>query len=125
MVYMCKQFMARKIEIANEEKLEAKKRRKVLDSGWSSVDTTASVVENIAGSEGEVVCTVETEDLHASLPGRRSFKGFNTVVERFYQNSMDTQRFGLQKDNMEDDNISNEEMLSRYSNLIGLPAGHK
>jgi hypothetical protein len=124
--------MARKIEIADEERLEAKKRRKILDSGWSNVDTTTSQdelgntssdLEGVGVGVGGVVCTVETEDLHASLPGRRSFKGFNTVVERFYQNSMDTQKFGLHKDSIEDDNISNEEMLARYSNLIGLPEG--
>jgi hypothetical protein len=117
--------MARKVEIADEERLEAKKRRKILDSGWSNVDTTAANELSTSSSDDKIVCTVEAEDLYASLPGRRSFRGFNTVVERFYQNSMDTQKFGLEKDSIGDDNISNEEMLSRYTNLIGLPEGRK
>ena len=117
--------MARKVEIADEERLEAKKRRKILDSGWSNVDTTAQDESAHASSGGKLVCTAETEDLYASLPGRRSFKGFNTVVERFYQHSMDTQKFGLHTDSIEDDGVSNEEMLARYSNLIGVPGGQK
>lgn len=118
--------MARKVEIADEERLEAKKRRKILDSGWSSVDTTAAgASEDASSADQRLVCTVETEDLYASLPGRRSFRGFNNVVERFYQHSMDTQKFGLSKGSAEDDGISNEEMFSRYSDLIGIPEGQK
>jgi hypothetical protein len=124
---MSMKFMARKVEIADEERLEAKKRRKILDSGWSSVDTTAvSEDTTISGSGEGIVCTAEAEDLFAALPGRRSFGGFNKVVERFYQHSMDTQKFGLGGGNdLEDDNISNEEMASRYSHLIGSPEGDR
>ena len=117
--------MARKVEIADEERLEAKKRRKVLDSGWSNVDTSAVGQDDSMTSDDKIVCTVEKEDLYGALPGRRSFGGFNNVVERFYQNSMDTQKFGLSSEGIEDDNISNEEMMSRYNDLIGLPTGQK
>ena len=97
--------MARKVEIADEERAEAKKRRKVLDSGWSNVDTdTPASADDLTITDGttssgdhRIVCTIETEDLYASLPGRRSFRGFNNVVERFYQHSLDTQKFGLNK----------------------------
>mgnify|MGYP003387400241 CR=1 FL=1 len=109
--------MARKVEIADEERVEANKRRKILDSGWSNVDTSAPSAP--VSSDAHLVCTVEGEDLFAALPGRRSFGGFNKVVERFYQSSMDTHKFGLGKDSANDDNISNEEMLDRYTNLIG------
>lgn len=118
--------MARKLEIADEERVEANKRRKILDSGWSSVDTNAAQETLSSTDNNIIVCTVETEDLYASLPGRRSFGGFNSVVERFYQHSMDTNKFGLSKESIEDESgVSNEEMLSRYTNLMGLPAGRK
>ena len=119
--------MARKSELAEEERLEAKKRRKILASGWSNVDLSSpndEIDPNLC-ENSKIVCTVETEDLYASLPGRRSFGGFNSVVERYYQSVMDSHKYGTYKSRIEDENVSNEEMLSRYQNLIGLPTEEK
>lgn len=117
--------MARKVEIADEERLEAKKRRKILESGWTTEDTSKTQDSSNSTDEHRLKVTAETEDLYASIPGRRSFGGFNKVVERYYEHAMDTQKFGLNNEDIEGENMNDDEMVDRYSSLIGLPHSEK
>ena len=54
----------------------------------------------------------------ASLPGRRSFRGFNPAVERHYNTVMNNQRYDSKLAV-----ISDEDMVQRYDELVGLPRG--
>jgi hypothetical protein len=66
---------------------------------------------------------LEHFDFAAQLPGRRSFNGCNKAVERFYESRMEELKY-KKKISVEPSNtISDEEMLKRYENLIGLPRG--
>lgn len=53
------------------------------------------------------------------FPGRRSFGGFNRAVERYYHSVIDEK----QLEEVSRDTLTDEEMLKRYENLVGLPRG--
>ena len=72
---------------------------------------------------GGFVITEDDSDLFQVLPGRRSFGGFNKSVEKYYHEVFDEQRLQKLGDKAKNNTISDEEMLKRYENLIGLPRG--
>lgn len=116
---MHKQFMIKKGEADAAEKNELVKKRKLVDAEW-----TLQKKEYI--SSEPLVCTEEVSDtFHNSLPGRRSFGGFHSFIEQSYREQLDSTRLDgkISKKKVDDTAVSDEEMLSRYDNLIGLPRG--
>ena len=83
-------FMKRKEEGAVQSKEEATKRRKLLDavhgSGSAAVDMQVDGPQTPDGA----AFTYEMTDLYSTLPGRRSFNGFNKNVERNYAEIWDS-----------------------------------
>ncbi len=67
-------------------------------------------------------CTYESTNMWSALPGRRSFGGFNVVVERWYASVMDT-RHHEAKYGSKDSSADDEEMLRKYEKLASLPRG--
>ncbi|KAJ1428992.1 hypothetical protein B484DRAFT_64090 [Ochromonadaceae sp. CCMP2298] len=74
---------------------------------------------------GAIVCVKDGFDLSSLLPGRRSFNGCNKFVENFYEQRLDDLKIRKRsKPEKQDGNsVSNEEMMKRYENLVGLPRG--
>ena len=70
------------------------------------------------GSTSAIPEVVVNEENIASLPGRRSFRGFNPIVERHYNTVMNNQRYDSKLAT-----ISDEDMVQRYDELVGLPRG--
>ena len=62
---------------------------------------------------------------HVQYPGRRSFGGFNKVVERQYQQFLDDQRYNKMTSGsaLLATSKKEDEMIERYEELIGLPRG--
>ena len=67
----------------------------------------------------------EDGDMMSALPGRRSFGGFNKAMERHYSEVMDEKRFNAAASSSSGgaNAVSDQEMLARYQNLVGLPRG--
>jgi hypothetical protein len=114
---MAMKFMKRKSDADAEAHEQAEKRRKLLDSQWTSEGT------QVTSSNNGLVCTRDDSDLFSALPGRRSFGGFNRPVEKYYEQIMDEKRFEKAAEKVNRNSVSDEEMLARYENLIGLPRG--
>jgi hypothetical protein len=57
------------------------------------------------------------------FPGRRSFGGFNKSVENYYQLALGELRHNKYNQKSTKNQVSDEEMVMRYENLIGLPRG--
>ncbi len=114
-------FMKRKEDTPNQSadtESSAVKRRR---SGGGGCDPIKS--GNHATTR-RLVCSREEDDPRTvEVPGRRSFGGFNKSVERHYQSVLDEMNFDKMAKKVENKTISDEEMLSRYENLIGLPRG--
>jgi hypothetical protein len=74
---------------------------------------------------GAIVCVKDGFDVSSLLPGRRSFNGCNKFVENFYEQRLDDLKIRKRsKPEKQDGNsVSNEEMMKRYENLVGLPRG--
>jgi hypothetical protein len=64
------------------------------------------------------VVYVNDNSIYSTLPGRRSYGGFNKVIERHYEYIMNEQRYERQVAKANKNTISDEEMAKRYSNLI-------
>lgn len=118
-------FMKRKEEGAEQMKEEMSKRSKLLDTvqlhRGGDADSRMQVVEqsSLLSSDGKVVFTLEAADLFSTLPGRRSFNGFNKVVEREYANALDDASMVGSVGSK----ASDEAILKQYEGLIGLPRG--
>jgi hypothetical protein len=111
--------MVKKGEAEASEKDELVKKRKLADAEW-----TLQKKEYVASEP--LVCVEETVDtFHNSLPGRRSFGGFHPYIEQNYREQLDSNRLDgkLSKKKSDETAVSDEEMLARYDNLIGLPRG--
>eukprot|EP00607_Mallomonas_marina_P010835 CAMPEP_0182421058 /NCGR_PEP_ID=MMETSP1167-20130531/6260_1 /TAXON_ID=2988 /ORGANISM="Mallomonas Sp, Strain CCMP3275" /LENGTH=187 /DNA_ID=CAMNT_0024597799 /DNA_START=183 /DNA_END=742 /DNA_ORIENTATION=+ len=118
-------FMKRKIESDSQLREEAQKRRRALESQWSNetTESTHSTAQN-----NILICERDDEDLMASFPGRRSFRGCNPIVERQYQAAIDASKYEHYLDNNSKNtkdvsNVSDQEMTDRFQDLIGLPRG--
>lgn len=59
------------------------------------------------------------------LPGRRSFNGCNKAVERYYESKMEDLKYNWKKaaSSSSSTSATDEEILKRCENLIGLPRG--
>jgi hypothetical protein len=69
-------------------------------------------------------CSEDSFDFIATLPGRRSFNGCNKAVERYYEQRLDDLKFRKKADSVtHTETVSDQEMIKRYENLIGLPRG--
>ena len=123
---------------------EAEKRRKLLNADWSDGQdagrddvaismVTASASSGISNSSSSNSSSSsasssgrferEEGDMMSALPGRRSFGGFNKAIERHYSEIMDEKRFNVASSSSAPGAISDQEMLDRYQNLVGLPRG--
>jgi hypothetical protein len=113
-------FMKRKEEAAEQNKEEGEKRRKLLDAMWTNpTPQPIAVAQQPRGGSGKLVCVVEAVDLYSTLPGRRSFGGFNAVVERHYSNALNT---SLDEPSGAMD-VEEESILKKYEELVSLPRG--
>ena len=103
--------MARKREV---ELLEPDKRQRIEDARWAVStprtvgDYRSALFERDTSRHDEIV----------ARPGRRSFGGFNTVVERNYARltgQIEAEALG--------EIIDEAAMVARYESLVGLPRG--
>jgi len=118
--------MKRKQEAELQRQEDLEKRKKLLAmTEWKTDEENSLRQLDISGSnlKHKLQCTYETEDLFCSLPGRRSFKGFNIIVERQYDSIMSEQRAEKLTKEAIKDTISDEEMVARYENMRALPRG--
>jgi hypothetical protein len=81
--------------------------------------------ESIVKSDSISTVSIDLDDLE--LPGRRSFGGFNKYVEKYYQMKLDELKLNsiMSNSSVKGGGVSDEEMLERYENLVGLPRGPK
>lgn len=115
-------FMKRKEETNMQSKEDASKRRRLLDNntaGAKKMDVEVALAAPTPPHDrsAALVCTVETTDLYSALPGRRSFGGFNKVIERNYAILMDQQSGDIVPTPDE------EQILRQYESLVSLPRG--
>ena len=115
-------FMKRKEEAKiNEEKAIEKYNQINNDSNWTAnVESNSMEVEPLDSNE-PLKCVKDNVDLYSSLPGRRSFGGFNKAVEAHYQQMINRDRFET-KAKIKNE-VTDEEMFQRYETLVGLPRG--
>ena len=127
-------FMKRKEEGAEQSREEASKRRKLLETvqqlGPPQSSSAMQVDEPAAGggatsssSSSSSSFTIETTDLYSTLPGRRSFGGFNKVVERNYNEVLDLSADKSKREQQGGAGKSDEEILRQVQGLVGLPRG--
>lgn len=93
----------------------SKKSSEALPQDDKKRSLAATVAASSVSSIPEVIVSDENV---ASLPGRRSFRGFNPIVERHYDTVMNNQRYDSKLAT-----ISDEDMVQRYDELVGLPRG--
>lgn len=108
--------MSRKRDAEISEHEEKSKRLKVVEDVWSVVNEKQSVgmEENISK------CKFQKIDINSTVnqfPGRRSFGGFNPIVERIYDLAMGTKSSGAGV------SVSDAEMAAHYESLVSLPRG--
>lgn len=133
-------FMKRKQEADVQGRMDNDKRKRLLASVESSSgsieinDLTrqsndSKIANNMIGIDNDgnsdcingMIVSTETDDAFALLPGRRSFGGCNKIVEVMYQDILNSRRYDEAVKKANKNTISDEEMLIRYQNLIGLP----
>lgn len=127
---MSMKFMRRKEETDVQTKDDANKRRRLLDNQYAApaaapsdasaaMDVDSSVQQHNHNRSASLICTVEMVDLYSALPGRRSFGGFNKIVERNYAKLMDLAPA--------DDGLAatadEEKILQQYEQMVSLPRG--
>jgi len=82
-----------------------------------------------SASEDGLHCTYERSSLWTALPGRRSFGGFNKVIERWHSSVMDSRRQDAKYESEDKDAskramaLDDEDMLKKYDKLVSLPRG--
>jgi hypothetical protein len=87
-----------------------------------------SASKDDAGTES-IAATVDPTaqtfvDPYAALPGRRSFNGCNKAVERYYESKLEDLNYKKRApSNTGALTVSDEDILKRYENLVGLPRG--
>lgn len=115
-------FMKRKEETNVQSKEDASKRRRLLDNsaGATGMDVEVALAAPTPPHDrsAALVCTIEATDLYSALPGRRSFGGFNKVIERNYAILMDQQPGDLVPATADE-----EQILRQYESLVSLPRG--
>ena len=106
-------FMKRSAETDQNDKEERVKRMHVIESSWQPDKGKG---ESLGA---DALYRFEEHDAVAVMPGRISFGGFNKNVERHYEQAMAAHRYKQKV--ARGDVITDEEFVSRYTNLIGLP----
>ena len=109
--------MSRKSDVIVQEKETAMKRRKISGSEWS-----AEINDDQEKNNDVITYVQQEESLWAGLPGRRSFCGFNKVVEKQYAAAVELKK-GDRQVKSKCDTIDDEEMGDRFAELVGLPRG--
>ena len=118
--------MKRRTDDDQHDRENALKRRLVIESQWSTEESRYN--DGINASKQELHCEKDDDDPMSAFPGRRSFRGFNPIVERQYQAAIEASKFehylnDKSKKQTSNSNLNDEEMVKRYSKLIGLPLG--
>ena len=90
------------------------KRKKLLDKTWEEDKINSIIVDD---NNNNIQFTYEKEDLFSVLPGRRSFKAFNIIVDRVYEQTMNANNFN----SLVKPKINEQEVVDMYlkDNLIG------
>lgn len=139
-------FMKRKVEEETLRKDEQAKRQKLLNPQWSSKEQcdndedsnqdkilsesamqemdgetylrmSGSSSSSSRGNRGKIEYVGESEnEVYSLFPGRRSFGGFNLVIERYCEKLLEDQKF----ERISRSNISDEEMVHRYEKMVRL-----
>jgi hypothetical protein len=117
-------FMMARADICDEEKEAANnKRRRLLDAHSDSKKVNvgaSSVVAREGARTGEKLeCTVEKKSIYSALPGRRSFGGFNKVIERQYAAVLEGQRMDRKYNHNTEVEDDDDELLKRYAAMRG------
>jgi hypothetical protein len=115
-------FMKKKEESIKIEQAEKIKFDKINNISWIA-DEVAPITDLMDIDDSELTCVKDDADNFSALPGRRSFGGFNKAVEKHYQQMIDHKRFQTSAKADDAKIVSDEEMLLRYENLVGLPRG--
>lgn len=96
-----------------EEEQRKKRKQLELENSVQSQLTSEDQTSNV------IICIEENEDsVFGTYPGRRSFGGFNSVVERNYSNSLDSSKLDAKLQLKTD-----EEILAKIDKLSSLPRG--
>jgi hypothetical protein len=111
--------MARKRAIEQEAS-----QRDSMERGTATTDRDieSQAAAPIISSSGIRILKVRNTE-YSSLPGRRSFGGFNPAVERNYSKLTGLHMLNSSSSGGEAGGIDDEAMLERYESLIGLPRG--
>ena len=119
---MSMKFMKRKEESDIHRAAEREKLSQLKDKYLSNEDFNDSNIDTPVERKNEFAISSCVADASLYLPGRRSFGGFNKAVEKHYQSVVldDINSSRRKNDGV---TITDEEMLQRYENLIGLPRG--
>ena len=111
-------FMKRKNikdEVAEEE--ERKRRRLLHEEDSSSNSNDKPIIA--PATDNKLVVTVESISLYSALPGRRSFRGANKIVERQYGATLESHRIDKKYGNVSasPEDLDDEELLRRYASI--------
>ena len=104
---MSMKFMKRKVDNNIDNNDDHTNKRRNTDSNSTNNDRTI-----------KKVVYVNDNSIFATLPGRRSYGGFNKVAERHYEYIMNERRYERQVAKANKNHISDEEMAKRYTDLI-------
>ena len=107
--------MSRKREAQQAVEEEASKRIKLEKENWE-----VKVPKKTALMRGRF--QKDTSSTESTLPGRRSFRGFNTVVEKYYAQYIGKPVPESPKNSSSVD-LSEEDMAKHYDSLVSLPRG--
>jgi hypothetical protein len=114
-------FMKRKRESDEFYALESSK---IALSKDKYINEIMSTDEHCEGETRSHSIILDSTNLLQLAPGRRSFGGFNKAIERYYQSIVDEDRLNKSgEESIRNTVVSDQEMLNRYENLIGLPRG--
>ena len=108
------------MKFMKQKEVEATKKQEQAEN------TKKQEIETPSTHETGVATVVNSENwsYFATLPGRRSFNGCNKAVERYYENRMEELNYKKKKEKTTNiETISDEDMIKKYENLIGLPRG--
>ena len=104
--------MSRKREVVQNEVEEKAKRAKIQEDSWAVQRPAALTSSRFQREESTI---------YSALPGRRSFGGFNAIVEKYYANAV-----GLTAAVEPESSVtvaSENDLTEHYESLVGLPRG--
>ena len=119
-------FMKRKADAELQKTEVREKKQRLLEPQWSSKEPMTvnedmpARLSTCSSNYNTVNFVEESEnDVYTLYPARRSFGGFNTMVERYCTDMLNEQRF----ERASRSTISEDEMVLRYEKMIGLSKG--